>query len=842
LDGTLPIKCYHCHLLVPEGLDFSLITDEGKTLPMCCPGCKAVTDTILKLGLSQFYQYRDKFPDKPMSLIPEELGSFSALDNPAVYNDFVSEQTDDEHSHQTISLYIDGITCSACVWLLENRIRELQGVKSCVVNLSNHLALIRWDKNQLKLSQLFLEISKLGYTAELSRLQDIDSRHKSEGNQALKRIGVAGLGAMQVMMIAVGLYAGGVQGMGSEYKHFLRWISLIVTLPVFFYVGKPFIKSAARSIKSKQLGMDVPIAIAIIAIMIQSLLSTLTGRGEIYYDSVCMFLFFLTLGRYLEMRARHKGSDLIGRLGKRLPLMAVLVDYAQGKIVSKKLVSISSLKTGDILWVDTNQNIPADGILLDSNTRVNEAMLTGEFMPKSKRTGDFIYAGTKNIAKSCLMKVTQCGEKTKLSAITRLLTEAQSARGKSISLANKIAGYFVGFVLFFAFLSGAIWSVIDSHQALWVMLSVLVISCPCALSLATPIVLTVSMNKLSELGFLVINNRVIEGMSAITHCVFDKTGTLTEGELALDRIELLSTMNEEEVLSISGSLEAISTHPIGLAISTLLNNRKLSLMSVTDPKEVLNCGVSGVINGMAYRLGKHGFASSISQLSAAPDKLENQTITVFLANQNGPIASFHFKDKIRSHVKETVDWLKSQSIKPIMLTGDASHTAAHVAKSIGIDCYYAEKSPSEKLEIINQLSDKQHHVLVIGDGSNDVLAMARADLAFSMGSGTDLAKTHSDAVLMNNDISLLKTIFEHTASAKTIIKQNISWAIAYNVIALPVAAFGLVVPYVAVIGMSVSSLLVTFNALRLKRTKIKPHITPSPHHGLSKATLIEETS
>lgn len=810
------MPCFHCQLPLPEGSNFFVLTQDNKKLPMCCPGCKAVTETILNLDLSQFYQYRDQYPNKAIGNTPPKLSDFKQLDTPEIYNEYCNT-SENQPSFLSITLYIEGIACSACVWLIEHRLRQIKGIKSCDINLSSQQAFITWDKDQLALSHLFMEISSLGYKAHFYQVAEIEQHNKKANDEALKRIGASGLGSMQVMMIAVALYIGGFQSIEKHYQFFMQWISMMVTLPIFFYVGAPFFNSAIRAIRTRRLNMDVPISIALIIILLQSISNTFLRHGDIFFDSVSMFLFLLTLGRYLEMRVRHKASDIIYHLTKLLPTTAYCVELNEETIIKKTLTPINSLKKGDILLIEKDQYFPVDGVLLHRNTTVNESMLTGEFMPKSKKSGDPLYAGTKNILQDSFIKVTKTGHQTRLLSITQLLNKAQTQKPHSQSIANKISGYFTAFVLLTSLSVGFIWLFIDRSQMLSVMVSILVVSCPCALSLATPIVLTVSMNKLAKMGFLVLNNRVIEGLSTITHCVFDKTGTLTLGELTLTKIDCLSTYDENGALSLAASLESCSEHPIAQTLCTASRHKKIHLQKTTETLETLNNGVSGVINSQKYRIGKIAFSEALYANSEGIKLKNNGSMKVLLASEEGPIALFHFEDQLRPQAKKTIDWLKAHNIIPVLLSGDHSRTVKQVANTLGINQYHKDKTPQEKHNIIQKLSKDKNKVLIIGDGSNDALAMASAYLSFSMGAGTDLAKTSSDAVFLTNDLSLLKTIFLNTLRARNTIKQNISWAIIYNLIALPVAAMGMVQPYVAVIGMSISSLIVTLNALKLNR-------------------------
>ncbi len=813
MTSSTQLKCYHCHLDIPKGIHLSVKSKDGHDLPMCCPGCKAVTETIMNLGLSQFYQYRDQPILNPLSSLPPEGEDYQRFDNPQILNKY-AKKDESKTNVYSVNLYIEGVQCSACVWLIEKRLLQIDGIIKCAVSLNSHQAAISWDRSKLKLSQIFFIISQLGYKVHLSSDDKIDKFQREKEHQALKRLGVAGLGAMQVMMMAAGLYAGRFQGMVSLYKYFFQWISMLITIPVFLYVAMPFIKSAYRSIYSRWLNMDVPISIALIMMMFISVVKTINHQGDVYFDSVCMFLFFLTLGRYLEMRSQHKSMEVISKLSKLMPTTAIVIEHQHGLIKKRSTIPISDIKVGDAILVEKGHNIPCDGPLVYGHSNINESMLSGEFMPKTKKKGDQLYAGSQNIQNDIIMRAEKTGPQTRLKSMTQLLSEAELCRPKEASLIDKAASYFVLFVLIISFLVGVAWYFIDSRHAFWTMLSVLVISCPCALALATPIALTVTIQSLAKKGVLIKNKRFIEALPMVSHCVFDKTGTLTEGELALERIVPLADVDKNELLSIAATLEQQSNHPIAMALKKETTKGNIKYLASHDIKEHISSGMDGYIQNQYYRLGKIQFSQPANHHIDSSITQTKDAIVILLSDKERPLALFCFKDLIRPHALDSINWLKQQSIVPLMLTGDPSMASDFTADILGIDHFYKSQSPTDKLEFVKSL--KSNRALVIGDGTNDVLAMAGSYISLSMGAGTELAKINSDAVLLNNDLSVIPSLFDICKRARTIIKQNISWAISYNLLALPIAASGLVEPIIAVIGMSLSSLLVTMNALRLR--------------------------
>lgn len=804
--------CYHCGLPVPAGAHYP-VTIDGQARAMCCPGCQAVASAIVDGGLENFYRFRADRNTRPE--VQEHQERWKVFDLPDVQADFVIVT---DEGLQQAQLLLEDITCAACVWLIEHHLQKNPAVKSVKVNATSHRCLITWDAQQLPLSQLMQSLASIGYNPQPASDDKQQELRKRESRQALMRLGVAGFGMMQVGMVAIALYAGALQGISSNWEHYLRWVSWLIATPVVFYSARPFFQAAWRSIKTRHLSMDVPVSIAIGGAYLASCWATMRGGGEVYFDSVSMFTFFLLLGRYLEMRARHHNSLQAGNMAQLMPLTATRL--VTGGVEEQETVPLKALQSGDQVLVKAGETLPCDGRVLAGQSAVVEALLTGEPLPVPKHGGDSVAAGTLNTDSALTVAVTAVGAGTQLSAIERLVEQAQSEKPSQVTLADRLAGYFVGVVLVLSVLVFGIWTLLEPSRALWVTLSVLVVTCPCALSLATPVALTAATAYLRRLGLLVTRGHVIEGLPAITRVVLDKTGTLTQGQVSLVGVELCRHKTDKtRILSVAKTLEQQANHPIARAFTEV---EQVPALAVQSLRQVTANGVEGVIEGTRYRLGSEAFVSELFAASyrdpvPAPQTLDIGQQCLLLGDVSGPIAWFALSDPLRDSAAALIRQLHAQGCKVELLSGDKSGAVASLAQELGIDQYRAGASPDDKLARVQQLQAAGEKVLMVGDGINDVPVLSGADISVAMAAASDLAQTRADSVLLNGDLTLISHAIDTARNTRRIIRQNLSWALAYNGLALPLAAMGWVPPYAAAIGMSASSLVVIVNALRLNR-------------------------
>ena len=825
--------CFHCGLPVAEGSQYS-ITIDGINRPMCCPGCEAVAGAIVAGGLDNFYRFREQHSERPETAAQPQR--WQAYDLPQVQSEFVRDYSaaasenlpgvDDAESLQVASLLIGGITCAACVWLIEKQLIAMAGVERVSVNASTHRAQVVFNPDRIAVSGLFAALAAIGYRPSPATAANSERMLQQERRAAMRRLGVAGLGTMQVMMFAVALYFGGSNGIDSQFEQFFRWVSLVVATPVVCYAALPFFGAAWRALRSGHLVMDVPVSLAIGLAYGASVYATVFDTGEVYFESVSMFTFFLLLGRFVEMRARHRAGLASGGLAQLLPLAALRLGE-NGEVAS---VPVAALAVGEQILLRPGDTIPVDGEVTDGASGVDESVLTGESALKQKRFGSPVFAGSVNGDSSLTVTITAAGTGTRLSAIERLVEQAQLDKPEQAALADRIAGRFIAAVLCIAVAAFVFWWQQDPDRAFWVALSVLVVTCPCALSLATPAALAAATLRLQQLGLLVARGHVLEALPRITRVVFDKTGTLTEGAPQLRTVILLredesegasAGTNEERVRDIAAALESQNNHPLARAFRPWFGNRAASNL-----RAVTGRGVAGSCDGVDYRLGlpdfvgelresspdEHGSAHAVSPVAPTA---EGQWL--LLGDRQGPIAWFGLGDEIRPSAAVTVAMLDEQGVATELLSGDQSAEVPRLASLAGIAEFRAGAAPEDKLAHLKVLQGRRERVLMIGDGINDVPVLSGADVSVAMMSAADLAQSRADAILLKGDLCALPRAFALASRCRTIIRQNLGWAILYNALALPLAFLGLVPPWAAAIGMSLSSLIVVVNALRLSR-------------------------
>ncbi len=814
-------SCYHCQLPVPDQNHFHAEID-GVKQPMCCPGCKAVAEAISAGGLNSYYRHRTDSglqADSISDRLKEELEIYNRVD---IQKDFVQILNDDSCQ---ASLLIEGITCAACVWLIEKHIGSLAGVERVTVNLSTHEAQITWNPEAAQLSTALLEIYRIGYKVYPWRSDRQEAMLKQENRQSIRRLAVAGIGAMQVMMYAVALYSGAISNdMADIYRDFIRYISAIVATPVVFYAAAPFFRAASRDIKVRHLGMDVPVSIAIGGAYIASLWATFNGNGEVYFDSVSMFTFFLLTGRYLELKARHTTARAARVLTNLLPPSSLkLID---GNFIR---VPVADLQPGDHVRILPGDAIPADGTLIEGSSSLDESMLTGEYMPVGKQCGDTVLCGSLNMDNAIQIRIIHVGQETRMAGIVQLLKRAQQDKPAVAHLADRVAGWFVAAVLIVAVMVYWYWSRHSPEDAFWITLSVLVVTCPCALSLATPTALTAATGYLHKMGLLITRGHVLEGLEKINHVIFDKTGTLTKGALSLATVQpipssdtdSISDMNEHSLLAIASALESHSEHPIAKAFSAKPQaGQKLVASNVISHT---GKGLEGTINNTQYRIGKPNFSCPLK----TPDYPEQQGQWLLLCDEHKALCWFRITDSLRPEALETITSLKSRGLKVTLLSGDQSPVVESTAGALGIDHWKAEASPDDKLDFIRAAQKSGDKVLMVGDGINDVPVLAGADISLAMGNASDLARTSADAVLISANLNRLTDALNIAIRTRKIIRQNLTWSLGYNMTALPLAASAMIAPWMAAIGMALSSLIVVGNALRLSRSKNR--VTSNTH-------------
>jgi P-type Cu2+ transporter len=798
-------SCYHCGLPVPENTDFHLrILSEERSL--CCHGCLAVAQAIVDNGLDDYYRYRTELPRTADDLVPDELRKLDLYDHPEVQKSFVH----DEGGHvRQASLILEGITCAACIWLNERHLRQLPGVRAVTVNYASHRARVSWDDSVIKLSVILAEIRKLGYHAHPFNVQQQEELRQKRRKLDFRRIAVAGLSAGQVMMLAVALYAGEAQGMERATTELLRWFSLLLTAPAVLYAALPFYQSAWSVVRRGRANMDVPITLGILAGFIGSVWTTLRGSGAVYYDTITMLVFFLLATRFLERGAREKSVEAAENLLRLAPAMATrIMDGRQ------ELVPVMDIAVGELILARPGDTIAADGVVDEGVSSVDESLLTGESHPLPKSVGDNVIAGSINYESPLTIRVTGVGENTVLAGIARLLDRAQAEKPRLAQLADWVAAWFTYALLAVVVVVGLAWWALDPGRAFGVVLAVLVVSCPCALSLAAPAAFAAAASHLVSRGVLLTRGHALETLARATHFVFDKTGTLTLGKPALVKTIALGDMDAETCLRIAASLEQASEHPLAQSFLEAVEDHRLLVVDSAENRP--GCGMLGSVGGVRYTLGNAALAPGIALPALSDDGLPPGATLIWLCDAHKALAAFVLADTLRPQARELIEALKRSGMRVSIFSGDAAPAVAHFAAQLGISEWRAALTPEGKLAALHELQDKGEVVAMVGDGINDAPVLAGAPVSIAMGGGTQMARTSGDVVLLSENLLEIEHARFMSRFGMSVVRQNFLWALAYNLIALPFAASGHLSPWLAALGMSVSSLVVVLNALRLR--------------------------
>lgn len=790
-------RCFHCHEPVPAAVDFHYDV-LGQRQVFCCAGCQAVAETIVAQGLTDYYKFRSKAAAKA-NAVPEELkAQLHSYDSADVLQD-LSQSVGDA---QRIELSVSGMSCAACAWLIERQLQQNPAVQRVSVNSGTARCELIWYPQQAPLSEILGAVSQLGYQASPFVADQEEQHFQQELNAYLKRLAVSGIMTMQVMMLAFGLYFGEFSGIEAQYEGYLRWVSLLLTLPVMAYSALPFSSSAWRALKARELNMDVPITLALYYTFAASLYATVFDTGEVYFESVCMFVFLLQLGKFFEFRARKQARDATSNLLKVMPVSATLWDGSQGSPTSAR-----RLQSGDHILIKAGETIPADGVVQSGISSADESMLTGEYKAVAKQPGDAVLAGSINHDGILVVQVRSALTESRLGQIIALQQQTLHQKPALLEKTDRIARFFVQRLLIIATLTFSAWYFwIDPDRAFWVTLSVLVATCPCALSLATPTAITCALAQLNRQGILIKNQQVLDVLPQLSKIFFDKTGTLTQGRFSISEVCVYhNALGKAELLALMAALEQQSEHPIARAFTPYYQQAvALEQVSLT-----VGAGLSGVYQQQQVRLGSAAFCG----LTPTDPRVANAQVCLSIAGELA--ATVQLSDQLRAEVPALMQRLQALRLKLAILTGDASAAAATVATQLQISELWQGCSPEQKVSAISQAVKAGEKVLMVGDGINDSPCFHAAHVSVALDSGTELSKNQADVVLLHNNLQQLEALIAGARRAKRVVRQNLWWAALYNLVIIPLAVCGFVSPYVAVIGMSCSSLLVVSNSLRL---------------------------
>jgi len=792
---------------------------DGEERQFCCSGCLSVCNVIHEAGLDGFYQ-RLKKREATMAPPPNAPLDIDQYELSEVQQDLVTSLKD---GSKQVQLMVEGIHCAACVWLIEKALAGMAGVLRAEVNLVHHRLLLQWDAEHVKLADVLRRLAALGYAATPFNLEGIEGKLKEQNRRLLFRMGFAGFGAMNIMWISIALYAGAFSGISDAYSHFFHWVSFAIATPVLLYSGGPIFSSALRGLRQARLGMDLPVAIGALATYSYSLWQTIDGGIHVYFDTVVSFLFVILIGRYLEAMARRNASSATLRLLELQPRMATRVTAA-----GDERISVRKLVAGDCLRIRPGDKIAADGVIVDGDSHVDESMLTGESRPVRKRAGDRLAGGTVNLDGSMLMQVEQAGPGTVLAKIIQLVESAQGSKANIQRIADSIVPWFVAITLLLAVATFLYWyGHAGFDTALLAATAVLIITCPCALGLATPMAVAVSTGFAAKNGVLVRNGESLESLANITHVLMDKTGTLTEGRMRVSAIR--AATDEQWLLQMAGSVERHYSHPLAVAVCSAMEAAGLSYANCDDRQLLPGLGVAGQVGND----GIHVLAGNIRlmhnrgiPLDAAVEqrcaKIESEMGIALLVAVDGTFTGLlQIEDRIRDGAMQLIAALGRRGTGMTILTGDSQAAADHLQQQLSAQTttpirVMAGVLPEDKSNEVVALQRRGERVLMVGDGINDAPALAQADISIAMGAGTDVSMECSDIVLMGSDLQKIDWAMALAERTLSTIRQNLILSLTYNVLLVPAAMAAWVTPLFAALAMPVSSLLVIGNAILIR--------------------------
>ena len=893
---------------------------SGQEVRVCGDPCRTAVETITNAGLDAWYGLRTHSDAQGATTgDPRHRTELDAWRVPEVETTLLQRGNDSDHrSHTdpepaapgttTVTLTVEGMRCAGCAWLVERLLASIPGVSTATVDFPLRRAEARFDTHTTRIHTLLETLARAGYRATPYTVHAEEAAIESERRASIRGLGISALFGMQVMLLSIALYASGDHGgMDAGFEQLFRWLAMILTVPVLVWPGRTFFTGAAAALRSRRLTMDVPVALGLSIAFLGSAFATITGESEIWFDSVVMFVTLLSVARYLELLARRRATAAIRTLARSAPLVATRVrkgrtegnasdDGGEGA----ERIPAAALRSGDRVRVRPGEVVPADGVIRCGHSAFDESLLTGESNPVARSTGSRVLAGSINGSGVVEVEVTSAGDATVLGGVLRRSEQAARERPAIARIADRAAAWFIGGVLVLATGVSIAWLLHDASRMIPVLVSVLVVTCPCALSLATPAAMTAALGALARAGLIATRANAVERLALATHCLADKTGTLTEGRFRLQSITTWTGLSESRCLVLAAALERYATHPVATALvaaaggtgvatgsgsgrderiagdmntsgaksegrifkhmktaGALASHTDRATVEIEEPGTHTG-GVTGRIGGVRYAVGSpefvaracgldpaafgvggtrndtsapssRGGTAETAELAAASgargpgpsilgtDGNDDGATHVFLAREGALLARFVLADTLRADAGTLVEGLRRRGIETTIASGDSAAAVERVARDLGVPHHLAALSPQDKLDEATRLTASGEQVLMLGDGVNDAPALAGAHVSVAMGRGAAAAAARADAVLIGDDPGQLLIALDIARRARRIVKQNLAWALAYNLVALPLAATGAVPPWAAAIGMSLSSLAVAGNTLRLGR-------------------------
>ncbi len=796
------VKCSHCQLV----FDSTVMIEEKDNLYFCCKGCQGVYHLLKDDGLDAFY---DKMRNNTIAPPLENDKDSSSFDLESFKQRYIKTDAD---GFSRVDLVIEGIHCAACVWLNEKILNETEGVLEVSINFSNNKAKLVWDEDTVKLSTLIEKIRLVGYNAYPYDFNEVSQQSIDAKRNYISRMGVAIFGVLNIMMIDVAKYAGYFLGMDREVLHMIHLVEFLFSTMVLFYSGWIFFKGAYYGLKNKIINMDLLVSGGATITYFYSISILFGAKGQSYFDSVAMIILFVLVGKYLEVLGKKSAMDSMDRMKSQIPLEATIIENGV-----KKVVTLDEVKVGDIIEVKNGEKASVDGVSIVKLATFDESSLSGESLPVEKQKGENIFSGTINTGNVMRYEATKNYANSSLSTMMNLLEDALASKPKIEETTNRLSQHFSLSIIILAMLSFVGWYFYsgDFEKSLIITISVIVIACPCALALATPIASLVGISWATQKGLLFKEAKFIETFAKATTVVLDKTGTITKGKLT---VKHQSKVLNEEHLALLYALLSGSTHPVSQSIKKYLEAtaKEIDALSLENIEQVSAQGMVAhygkieLLGGNAKLMQRHGIM------------VEKSAYTVYHFAIDGVlISSFELEDSIKENVTELIAYFKKKKIDIFMATGDSQEVASRLAKEVGIENFMSQMSPLDKANKIKALKEQAEIVVMVGDGINDTLALSYADIAIVMGSGADVALAMSDVVVQNNSLLGIKDAFVISRRTYRFIKQNLLISLLYNLITIPLAIAGYVMPLFAALSMSLSSLLVVGNSMRIKQKNKK---------------------
>ncbi len=780
---------------------------------MCCTGCATAAAIIHESGLQAYYKRRTARP-RPINESRTLPGNafIDILDDEAIQSQYARATEDDSVN---MSFIVQNMHCPTCVWLIEQRLHSYPGVVEAKVNYRNQKLSLRWRRGQVSASELARCVEELGYGMLPYSPSTFAQTIRAQHQDLLKRLGVAGVFGMQIMVLAVALYASDWSSIASQYEELFRRLSLLLVLPIMLFCAAPIFSGAIRDIRHRSATMDIPIALGLLIAFMASAYATLSGTGEIYFDSIAMFVFLQLVARFFEQGAFRRMNDQIATLAATAPSYANLLESAD-EAHSSRVIPAIRLNVGDHILIKPGETAPSDCEIVSGQTGIDQSVITGESSQVRCGKGDSICGGSINVTDAVVAKVTARSSESALASIITLLEQSIAEKPASRRLTDLIARHFSITVVLIATCVGSFWLWAGNPQWLAHTISVLVVACPCALSLAVPTALTAAVNASAKHGILLARPGAVDSLAKADTFVFDKTGTLTQAVAHLDRIEMLDPGNQHEAAQIARTLAQFTDHPIAIA---LRSERSSECHLDTTNVELEPGGVSATVAGTQYFFGsadlmrKHHVDMSQVAMQKHPG------LVAYLSDQLKPIARFYFANSLRKDAKQTIERIDRLQKRTALVTGDRESEAKRIASELGIQEVHSKCAPEDKLKIIREHQRNGQCVAMVGDGINDAPTLAAANVSIAPSNAQHIAKAHADVLFLDDRLSLLPTALQIAAFSAAVMRHGTIWAIAYNLIGISFAAAGLVPPVAAAIGMSASSLIVVLNSLRIMSYK-----------------------